>query len=428
MTNQHKGNDIHIFPSNILLRFRKRVIESFFLNVFGTLSLFLMHSILGRLLGPKEYGAFSYTLTIAGILSIIVPLGWPVGLMRLLAKYKEEKKWNLYRGAFSAAHRITLFSSLLTASLMFIVSFCFSDNNELRLCLRMSAVILPVIAFVDLRKRCLQAVNKIKSCIAFDQIFLPITVIGVSLAISVANAKAAIGIYGACALGIFVIASWWLWKHLPAEARSASPSYRIASWMKIVVPMMLGGISQLVLYRAGLVILGTMADMKEVGLYSAAMRLANINTFVLTAINTVVAPMLSTRYQAHNIKEFHFIRKKAMLWSMMGSLPLFFTIMLIPKYIMMIFGSEYTEGWLLLQILSIGQFINASAGPVGFSLLMSNNERIYAVSMAIIAVVNIVLLLILTPLMGSIGVAIACSASVIALSIWQLLLSIRITR
>jgi O-antigen/teichoic acid export membrane protein len=50
-------------------------------------------------------------------------------------------------------------------------------------------------------------------------------------------------------------------------------------------------------------------------------------------------------------------------------------MLIFPSFLMSLFGEEFSEGAVLLQILAVGQFINGITGSVGFLLMMSGHER-----------------------------------------------------
>ena len=84
---------------NVLFRLRRGTLEALVLRVLGLGLLFLQHSVLSRYIGPEGYGTFSYAVASAGLLAVVVPLGWPTALMRFIAQYTESEQWGLLRGA-----------------------------------------------------------------------------------------------------------------------------------------------------------------------------------------------------------------------------------------------------------------------------------------------------------------------------------------
>jgi O-antigen/teichoic acid export membrane protein len=91
----------------------------------------------------------------------------------------------------------------------------------------------------------------------------------------------------------------------------------------------------------------------------------------------------------------------------------------------LVFGPEFIPAYEPLAILTVGQLINSATGSVGFLLMMTGYEQDTARGMAIAAVSNIVLNLVLVPLWGTKGAALA---SAITLVIWNVLLWLAVRR
>jgi len=85
---------------------------------------------------------------------------------------------------------------------------------------------------------------------------------------------------------------------------------------------------------------------------------------------------------------------------------------------MSIFGTQFTSGGNILTVLSIGQFVNVAMGSVGYLLVMSGNETLMRNSTIVAALINIVLHIILVPLAGVLGAAIASTLSLIMMNVF----------
>jgi O-antigen/teichoic acid export membrane protein len=301
-------------------------------------------------------------------------------------------------------------------------------SRDLALSFRFSALLLPVICFVPLRRKALQALQRVPSSIAFEEIVLPLFAIALSLACAVASASQALWAYFAATCLVLLAASVWLWRAFPHEARGVKPAYETREWMAVALPIMIGNVAQVVINRAGLLILGAMADMESVGFFSAATRRANLNVFVLGAVNTIAAPMLAAAFHGGRPEQFRLLMRKAMLWSVLGSLPLFVFMMIWPGWLLHFFGPRFTGAAALLRILALGQFIHAATGPVGFGLIMSDREVSFAASTTVVAGLTIVASVVLIPLYGAVGAAAVGAGGVALMSGWQYLLSRRIGR
>lgn len=397
----------------MLSRLRRGAAEAFVLRAFGVLLLFTMHSLLGRIIGTEGYGVFSYGLTMATVLATFVPLGWPTALMRFVAQYLSEERWNELKGVLRSAHQVTLVSSLVVATTLWLLADVFTLTDELFLSIRFTAVLLPLITFVSLRSKAFQGLNRVKASIVLEENLLPILVIAGLFFFRITSVYGALVLFTSVAFIIFLLGSIWLWQSIPLPSRTAAPMYQFTKWMNVALPMVFGGLGQVVLNRSGILILGAMVSTQAVGLYSAASRIANLNIFALAAINTVVPQMLASVYYKGRIGEFRVLLRQSMLLSGLASVPLCLIMLIWPRELLTFFGAEFVEAARLLQILAVGQFINAITGPVGFGLLMTGREREFALISGTVAIANVMGNIWAISIWGSVGAAAVTAVSVI---------------
>jgi len=245
---------------------------------------------------------------------------------------------------------------------------------------------------------------------------------------TVTTASRALWVYWMAALVVLLMASISVWKRIPAEVKIARSEFQTGQWVAVALPMMVGGITQIIMNRSGTLLLGAMVDMETVGLFTAANRLSNLNTFILGAISTITMPMLAASFHGGRKKQLSQVMRQAILWSACGSLPLFLIMVIWPDFLLGLFGTSFKEGAPLLRVLALGQYVNAATGPVGLNLLMSGKERKFALSIVVITAVNILASYLVIPHYGSIGVAWVTAASVAVLNGWLLFLTIRFSQ
>lgn len=382
-----------------------------------------MQVYLGRTLGKAGYGVFSYALAVAGVLAILVPLGWPTALMSFIARYTEDGRLGLLRGAVNMAYAVTFLSTAVVSLALLGLSFWDAVPERLHVSLRYAALILLMLAFVGLRRKALQGLGRVRGSLVPEEILLPLLVIlGVYL-LGVSTAGGALLVYFAAALAAFVLGGIWLWRAMPEGVRTAKPEYERRSWMAVALPMMFGGLSQTAMNRTDVLVLGALVGVEAVGIYGAAARIAAVNVFVLGAVNQLAAPMMARAFHGGRPVQVGAILRRAMLWSAIGSLPLFLVMFLFPGFLLgLAFGPQFTEGAGLLRILALGQFINAATGPVGFALLMTGREKAFALTTAAVAVATVIGSLLAIPAFGAVGAAVVTSASIAVLNLGQLVL------
>ena len=396
------------------------------LHAAGMGLLLLMQIYLGRTLGEAGYGAFVYALALAGVLAILVPLGWPTALMRFIARYTEEGRLGLLRGAVRMAYAVTFLSTAAVSLLLLGLSFWDAVPGELHVSLRYAALLLLFLAFVGLRRKALQGLGRVRGSLVPEEILLPILVLLGAYYLGVSTAGGALLLYSGAALAAFVVGGLWLRRAMPGGAKTAKPEYEGRAWMKVALPMMFGGLSQTATNRTDVLVLGALASVEAVGLYGAAARIAVVNVFVLGAVNQLAAPMMARAFHGGRPAEVGALLRRTMLWSSVGSLPLFIVMFFFPEALLgFLFGPEFRDGAGVLRVLALGQFVNAATGPVGFALLMTGRERTFAVTAAAVAVATVVGCLIAVPLLGVIGAALVTATSVAVLNLSQLFLVLR---
>ena len=163
---------------------------------------------------------------------------------------------------------------------------------------------------------------------------------------------------------------------------------------------------------SGQLISGAYVPSEEIAMLAVAQRTAVLTSFILMAVNMVVAPKFAALYKQGKTIELQNIAVFATRLMTLFALPVVGFMLLFSEWLMWLFGEEYKAGANLLRILAVGQFINVITGSVGFLLTMSGHERDMRNVVLFSGPLAIVLALVLTPLYGVTGAAVATAISV----------------
>lgn len=129
--------------------------------------------------------------------------------------------------------------------------------------------------------------------------------------------------------------------------------------------------------------------------------------FIVFSINTVVAPRFSELFSEGKIDDLVFLYKKTMKMIMFLSIPPVLLLIFFSKQILSIFGSEYTNTYIILNVLVLGQLFRSVFGPATFMLQMTNNEKLLFLSTFFGVSSLLVSGVILIPTYGALGASIA---------------------
>ncbi len=390
----------------------KGAVEAFVMRILGMVLLFAMHTILAQQVGASGYGIFSYTLTLTAMLAMFTGLGWPTAIMRLVAQYVEQQNWDLLRGVIVRSHEMTLLVSVVVSIVLWLVASEGNVDADLAVSIRYASILLPIMALVLLRRRVLLGLRKIKASIIPDELIIPLFVVVVLCLLNASGAEEALRIYLCVTAVVASATALYMWHCLPQPVRNIKSTYDTRTWLALSFPLLLASTSQLIMNHTDLMLLGVMVDMEDVGLYSAAHKIATLNTFIMTAINTVGAPMLAAAFFGGRYEEIRKIMRLSMLWSTLGALPLFLVMVFVPKLLLGFFGEQFEAGDPLLRILALGQLLNAMTGLAGSALTMTGREGVFAKLMGTMAIANAVADLIVIPIWGATGAAVVTTTSV----------------
>lgn len=410
---------------SLLTRLRRGSSKAIIFKILSFGALFLMFTSVSRRVSVEQFGIFSYAYMLSSTLAYITPLGWSNAALRFVREYSESENWSLLRGILIRSHQVTIATSVVMGVLLVLISYLPIRENLVS-SFRYAALILPLQSLVFLRRKIFLALDQVKASMLVQDVLSPSLVVVLLIFFDADRASNAVLMYVLASLITFCVATYWLRYILPSEGRNEPPTWQTRFWFSVAWPMLLGSVSQVLMQRTDIVMLGLLANMEAVGQYTAASQISVATIFVIGAINAIMAPQLASAYQRKDAHSFKTIFRKSQLWSIFGALPPFLVIIAVPTFLLQLFGNNFTGGVLLLIILSLGQLFRAMTGSADFALLMAEREKQFALSTTTIAVFNIVGNILAISYLGAFGASLVTSTGLIALSVWQYVLVKRI--
>jgi O-antigen/teichoic acid export membrane protein len=163
--------------------------------------------------------------------------------------------------------------------------------------------------------------------------------------------------------------------------------------------------------------LGNMLGPESVAIYGVAFRFSMGVSITLMAINSIASPKFAEKFSNNDISGMGKVAMQSAKLIFWTTIPLASILLIFPKFLMGIYGSDFLIGVEVLRWLIIGRIVNALSGSVGNLMQMSGQQKIYMNILIIGSVINVVLNYYLIPIYGIKGAAIA---SVVSLSFWNL--------
>lgn len=149
-----------------------------------------------------------------------------------------------------------------------------------------------------------------------------------------------------------------------------------------------------------LILIAALLDTSNAGVFRIAVQVCGLMQIINASFATMSGPYLSRAAKDGDFAKLRLTTITAGGIGVLLSLPVFVTALLIPEWIMRLFGEEFVSGAPALAVLVIAQLINVAAGPVGVALVMQNHERTVLWLQICATLAALVMIAALTPTWG----------------------------
>ncbi|BBI32091.1 flippase [Cohnella abietis] len=397
---------------------------SFLINVTGMIIAFLLQVILARELGVDGYGHYSFVMTVLTFLVFPAKLGFDTTIVRYVSAYRSQQEWGAVKGLLRYSNQWSLGLSLAVVLIGFGILWANkgSMDSDLFNTFTIGLLFVPFLALATLRQSALQALNEVLFAQMPEKIIRPILLIGclytaVYVWSAPSKAPMAMLLFGV-SLGItYALGAWVLRKKTSSHLRNQEAKFHSQAWMKTSLSLMMNAGIYLILGQMGVLMMGMLHGTDESGIFSAAVRIAALVTFAMTAINMTAAPLMSAAYAQKDMKRLQKICTTSGIASLAFAGGVFLFLLLFGKKVMAVFGAEFEVGYVPLLIMAAGQFVSALCGQTGMVMTMTGHESILTKALVVSALLNVALNAILIPSYGMEGAAVA---TFVAGSFWPI--------
>lgn len=386
-----------------------RVLGSVGLKAGYVVLQFTVGALLARLLGPESLGLYAFTIAVAQLLSVVAQFGFPTSLVRHVAVGTESGAHGAIKAQLRTAITIAIAASatIVIAGLIW-QYFSGAKRSEAPLLLGLFLV-LPL-ALTGSLSGAIRGFGKVLLGQIPDQIIRPLflllplaflTILGKE--VSAPDAMAMNILASLSALGL---ASWILWRTLPAPVRHASPSNSLSSDLWVTLPFLLLAGAQALNYHLDMLLLGILVPADQLGLYRVALQVSDGLQITLLAISTVIAPQIARLHAQNNLLGAAQLLVMSHRNAALIMLPLGLGIALLGQPLLnLVYGQAYAGAFTALAILSFGKIAYAMVGFAGLILSMLGRAGEAALLSVSSLLINATLNLLLIPRFGIEGAA-----------------------
>ena len=362
--------------------------------------------LVARYLGVELFGYLQFSLAILALLVPVVTLGFRNMVVKYIALNPSHKGEVL-----GSAFVMQLVSSLLTsAGLLLFVYFFGNDEGKTNLAISILTITLifhcfdPIIYWNQ------------------SQLSAQYTVWSVRISSTIGLCVKLLFVYFSVDFIIFI----WAWViesivtsallvHFYSKKESFSDWKYDRETAKMLLkdswPLMFSGIAAIIYIKIDIVMLGTMLEKTEVGLYFAAVRISELFYFLPSVLSATVLPAIirsSQKGGSEITQRIQALSDALTLYSIISVAFLFFFAHLL---IHILFGPEYSEAAVILRIHAFALFFISAGASVNKMLIAENRTVFILVSTCLGTVINILMNLYLIPRYAGVGAAVATVVS-----------------
>jgi O-antigen/teichoic acid export membrane protein len=375
---------------------------------------FVTRIIIARYAAPHEYGVFSIGFALLNIFVMVSCLGLQGGITRCIAYFRGKGENEKVAGIVYSSLQLSAAAGLFFFLVLFFSSEYLKEifHLEQSAVLKLFAIAIPFLTVVEILSYIFIGFDRIKEKVFFRDILMYLLRFS-CIAFAIIIGFDFHGMMYAYLLPTVIVAiafTGYTAKNLAIKLKVNAAIRKKLLYFSI--PLLASSISILVMQRIDTLMLGYFKTADAVGLYNSAYPIAQLIPIFLSSIILIYIPISSQLYSKNRIDEMR--RNYAVLtkWTLASTLPFFLVIFLFPDAVVVsIFGPFYAQAGDALRILSIGGFIQVFFGPNAATLVIIGKTKLNMVDDIIGAVMNVILNLLLIPVMGILGAAIASTAA-----------------
>lgn len=400
---------------------------AFLFKIIGMTLGYIFVLLITRNLGAYAMGVFAISITVLEVFSVFGRMGLETTLLRFTAEYSAQKRMDLIREIYRKAIKLIVPLCALLSVLMYlgapvIAKDVFKNEHLIQSFRIISIALLPAV-FLTINLESIRGLKKIKEYAFLQNIpgslFGSLMLLTALLFYKSENLPILVHTASIFFLCIFSFILWQRNTMSNYTRRDISDtSIRFKTLLKTSLPMFLSSSLFMIMGWTDTIMLGIFRSEEEVGIYNVALKISLLTSITLYAINSIAAPKFAELFGRGDREGLGQIARNSTKMIFWSSLPLLTLFILFPSFVLGIFGNEFTAGALALIFLSIGQFVNAISGSVGYILQMTGKEKVFQYIILSATLINIFLNSILIPRYGINGAALA---SMISMTFWNLI-------
>ena len=380
----------------------------------GAVLAFVMFTVIARRVGPSEFGHFATWFNIASFFAVAGALGQDTFIGRSWNEYSGASRWDLAHGALQFSGRNTLIGAGIALLAFLLLGVILHAEPELLLAGGLVVAANPLLCLVYQFTR--SVIGNLRSDVFYECVWRLAVIAGVFV---IATPERPLGYAAALAMVGFgyvlvtVILLAMVLPRVPKRAWATKAVMQLKTWRERSFKMWLAAMLEASGQYLDVVLVNILLGEVAAGAYFAASRIANIFARISLGFETRVASKLSYFYYRGDraaLEKFIRSLSKITLLAVAVGLPV---LLIAGKFLLPAFAEIYAQEFSTLVVLTVGTALLTLMGSARLILLHTGYEGSYTRIMGAGLLARWALFVLMGPLFGTMGIAIAWSATAV---------------
>ena len=404
-------------------------------RIGGAGLIFLAQAGIARFWGAEYLAEYLLIIATVNIVSVLMPLGFETIGTYFAAQYRAKGEGRMLRAFMLRAHLHIAVTSVVLCAAGLVFLGALGEPGRILLTFWVPTCIMAVANALVLVNGSLMIGLK-HPYIGFfaDSVFRPLLIAG-ALAVTVLMMVPDTGFVAmiwAIGIGYFAIALVHLGYTLRAVSREVATSAPVRPdearrWWRFALPWVVIVIGTEFFFDVDLLILAGLLGKEELAIFGVCARIFALVAFGVTAVYAVTLPDMFE--SEANSDRAGFLRKvgDANLVAAVFAFVMFVGVTLAGPLALMLFGPTFLAGHVPLIILSLALVVRSFCGPAALMISLNDRPNATLPAIALGMVVLVVGNLLLVPLLGITGAALAALLGQAAWSVAMWFTAMRLT-
>ncbi|MDE1871160.1 MAG: oligosaccharide flippase family protein [Candidatus Micrarchaeota archaeon] len=377
-------------------------------NIIGSSAVLLLLIILARLLKPTDFGIYAIAIAFYTLLSIGGHFGMGTALRKEVPQILSDRKRvaELISNSYVVALAVALVVALVAMALSNAIAIGVYHDPGISNTLVLASLLVLLYALFNLTLAALISVEKVREgtmiylMYAFIQLVAAAALVLLGYGVFGAMVGLGIGLIVPSLIGLYKVASYINWKFVMPSRGT------IRHLMGFSAPVVASNVAVQGPPNLAILLLGVYSTAIIVGNYNAAFKFGNFVNVFLVANAFILLPSFAIAFSDRNLSsKIGRIYNSSIHYTLILMLPvIIFAISVARPLMRLLFSAQYSVAPFYFTIIVLGTALGIISTYAGNLIVSYGDTKRFMIYQLIGVSLQIILLLVLTPMMKAVGV------------------------